>query len=135
MLKENDICSRLSEIAEEMGHTYKRLLVKKPRTREDKRLNKRVYNMKCIAIRRALRDHLKELQLTPDQHEFLGGHIRVSNGEQTYNASIYSSEERRERYQKEKVGYRRAPDKLASTMEYVKIMESGEENGRKKCEE
>ena len=82
-----------------MTQAYEFQLIKRPGTKDEHQHNKRIYNQRMVAVRSVLRDHLNELDLTEDQHEWLNGSLKVTNGSQEFTASLYCQVKRKKEHQ------------------------------------
>lgn len=76
--------------------------IPKPKTEDDKKHNKKLYNKKSDGIVSMLRTHFKEYVVNEEQHDWFGGNMRLKVGDSTVTFSMYSKEKRSRRHKLEK---------------------------------
>lgn len=75
--RDTDFTHDLMVRIEEMDEKIKNERILKARTKEEKKHNKQLYNMKAVMIRSKLRSHFRELEVTPEQYNYFRGRLTL----------------------------------------------------------
>ena len=97
-IRDKRFTRQLQDFIQLHNQKLEKYLIKGAKEEADIKHNKRLYNKKSDGIVSMLREHFKELRLTENQHDWLGGKLKLKFGGYRFTLPIYSKEKRTARH-------------------------------------